>query len=31
MMLVIISLALFQLVGLAQRLFFTWSLPKGES
>ena len=30
MMLVIISLGLFQLVGLVQRLLFTWSVPKNE-
>ena len=30
MMLVIISLGLFQLVGLVQRLCFAWSLPKNE-
>nr|MEC9420575.1 ABC transporter permease [Pseudomonadota bacterium] len=28
--LVIMSLVLFQLVSLAQRIFFPWSLPKGQ-
>lgn len=31
LMLVIISLVLFQLVGLLQRMLFAWSLPKAES
>jgi len=30
MMLVVISLVLFHLIGLLQKVFFPWSLPKGQ-